>query len=139
MLSPRIAQQMIGLGLLEAIPAVDIIAGADPGDANGDGISGRAQIILSPEYFEPMLGRFGHKAGTATVYQQSSGAFHGDIGISSPLFPQGWGECTVAQVDCRGRTGWQQCCERGSGNSRRRDASGVILCRKPRGSSAARL
>lgn len=101
MTSPRIAQQMIGLGLLETIPAQDIIAGADPDDADGDGISGRAQIILSPEYFEPMLGRFGHKAGTATVYQQSSGAFHGDIGISTPLFPAGWGECTEAQADCR--------------------------------------
>ncbi|KPU83120.1 thiol oxidoreductase, partial [Marinosulfonomonas sp. PRT-SC04] len=64
LLSPRIDQQMIGLGLLEAIPAVDIIAGADPDDADGDGISGRAQIILSPEYFEPMLGRFDHMAGT---------------------------------------------------------------------------
>jgi len=99
--SPRVAPQMIGLGLLEAIPASDILAGADPDDANGDGISGRAQIILSPEYDKPMLGRFGLKAGAATVYQQSSGAFHGDIGISTPLFPAGWGECTQTQVDCR--------------------------------------
>lgn len=101
MSSPRVAQQMIGLGLLQAIPARDIIAGADPDDANNDGISGRLQTILSPEYFEPMLGRFGHKAGTATVYQQSSAAFHSDIGISTPLFPDGWGECTSAQLDCR--------------------------------------
>ncbi|WP_456388959.1 di-heme oxidoreductase family protein [Profundibacter sp.] len=101
MLSPRVAPQMIGLGLLEAIPASDIIANADPDDADGDGISGRAQIILSPQYHEPMLGRFGLKAGAATVYQQSAGAFHGDIGISTPLFPAGWGECTEAQLDCR--------------------------------------
>ena len=101
MLSPRVAPQMIGLGLLGAIPASDIIASADPDDADGDGISGRAQIIMSPEYGEPMLGRFGLKAGAATVYQQSSGAFHADIGISTPLFPAGWGECTEAQVDCR--------------------------------------
>lgn len=101
MMSPRIAQQMIGLGLLESIPATDITANADPDDTNGDGISGRAQIIMSPQFFEPMLGRFGHKAGTATVYQQSSGAFHGDIGISTPLFPAGWGECTENQTACR--------------------------------------
>lgn len=101
MLSPRIAPQMIGLGLLEAIPASDILASTDPDDRNGDGISGRAQIILSPEFGEPMLGRFGLKAGAATVYQQSSSAFHGDIGISSPLFPQGWGECTAVQKTCR--------------------------------------
>jgi len=101
MLSPRVAPQMIGLGLLEAIPAHDIITNADPDDMDGDGISGRAQIVMSPEYGEPMLGRFGLKAGAATVYQQSSDAFHSDIGISTPLFPAGWGECTEAQVDCR--------------------------------------
>lgn len=101
MLSPRIAQQMIGLGLLESIPTGDITANADPDDDNDDGISGRAQIIMSPQFFEPMLGRFGHKAGSATVYQQSAGAFHGDVGISSPLFPAGWGECTENQTACR--------------------------------------
>lgn len=101
MISPRVAPQMIGLGLLEAIPARDIIANADPEDADGDGISGRVQIIMSPEYDAPMLGRFGLKAGAATVYQQSAGAFHGDIGISTPLFPAGWGECTKAQTGCR--------------------------------------
>ncbi|MFD1808328.1 di-heme oxidoredictase family protein [Gemmobacter lanyuensis] len=31
MLSPRVAPQMIGLGLLEAIPAAEILARADPG------------------------------------------------------------------------------------------------------------
>ncbi len=101
MMSPRIAPQMIGLGLLEAIPASDILANVDPDDADGDGISGRAQIVLSPEYGEPILGRFGLKAGAATVYQQSAGAFHSDIGISTPLFPAGWGDCTEAQADCR--------------------------------------
>lgn len=101
MLSPRIAQQMIGLGLLNAIPAADIIAGADPDDADGDGLSGRGQIVISPENHQPMPGRFDHKAGTATVYQQSASAFHSDIGISSPMLPAGWGECTEAQADCR--------------------------------------
>lgn len=101
MVSPRVAPQMIGLGLLEAIAAVDIIANADAEDADGDGISGRVQIIASPEYGAPMLGRFGLKAGAATVNQQSAGAFHGDIGISTPLFPAGYGECTKTQVECR--------------------------------------
>lgn len=101
MMSPRVAPQMIGLGLLEAIPTRDILANADPEDTDNDGISGRAQIIPSPEYGAPMLGRFGLKAGAATVYQQSSGAFHADIGISTPLFPAGYGECTVAQTECR--------------------------------------
>ncbi|MEM6467823.1 MAG: di-heme oxidoredictase family protein, partial [Pseudomonadota bacterium] len=100
MLSPRVAPQMIGLGLLEAIPAADILALADPDDADGDGISGRPNIVWSVEYDQPMLGRFGLKAGNPTVRQQSAEAFAGDIGISSPLFPAAWGECTTAQSAC---------------------------------------
>ncbi|MEJ6404814.1 di-heme oxidoreductase family protein [Yoonia sp. 2307UL14-13] len=101
MLSPRVANQMIGLGLLEAIPAADILVGADPDDADGDGISGRPNIVWSHEFDQPMLGRFGHKAGNPTVRQQSAEAFAGDIGISSPLFPNGAGECTLAQTTCQ--------------------------------------
>lgn len=101
MLSPRVAPQMIGLGLLEAIPAADILAHADPEDEDGDSISGRPNIVWSTEYDQPMLGRFGLKAGAPTVREQSAAAFAGDIGISNPLFPAPWGECTEAQSTCR--------------------------------------
>lgn len=101
MISPRVAPQMIGLGLLEAIPAADILALADPEDADGDGISGRVQIVPSVEYGVPMLGRFGWKAGAPTVKEQSSGAFSGDMGLSTELHPEPWGECTEAQAACR--------------------------------------
>jgi CxxC motif-containing protein (DUF1111 family) len=101
MLSPRVAPQMIGLGLLEAIPAADILALADPDDTDGDGISGRAQIVPSVEFGVPMLGRFGLKAGAPTVKEQSAGAFSGDMGLSTPLHPDPWGDCTVAQARCR--------------------------------------
>ncbi len=100
MISPRVAPQMIGLGLLEAIPTQDILAGADPKDANGDGISGRANIVWSAEYQRPMLGRFGLKAGAPTLRQQSAGAFAADIGLSTPLFQAGHGDCTAAQTAC---------------------------------------
>ena len=100
MLSPRVAPQMIGLGLLEAIPAADILANADPDDIDNDGISGRPNIVWSVEYDKPMLGRFGLKAGNPTIMQQSAEAFAGDIGISSPLFPAGEGECTTQQSAC---------------------------------------
>lgn len=99
--SPRIAPQMIGLGLLEAIPEADILALADPDDADGDGISGRPNVVWSREFNQPMLGRFGHKAGNPTLRQQSADAANGDIGLSSTLFPKHWGDCTMAQTDCR--------------------------------------
>ncbi|MEO0379562.1 MAG: di-heme oxidoredictase family protein [Pseudomonadota bacterium] len=101
MFSARVAPQMIGLGLLDAIPVADILALADPDDANGDGISGRAQIVMSQEYGVPMLGRFGLKAGQPSVWEQSASAFAGDIGISTTLFPAGYGDCTDAQNHCR--------------------------------------
>ncbi|MGL6211022.1 MAG: di-heme oxidoredictase family protein [Paracoccaceae bacterium] len=101
MISPRVAPQMIGLGLLEAIPAAEILAMADPDDANRDGISGRAQIVPSVEFGVPMLGRFGLKGGAPTVREQSAGAFSGDMGLSTPLFPDPWGECQPAQRACR--------------------------------------
>ena len=100
MLSPRVAPQMIGMGLLEAIPAADILAGADPDDLDGDGISGRPNVVWSVEYNQPMLGRFGLKAGNPTVMEQTASAFVGDIGISNPLFRAGSGECTDLQADC---------------------------------------
>jgi CxxC motif-containing protein (DUF1111 family) len=100
MFSPRVAPQMIGLGLLEAIPAADILANQDPDDADGDSVSGRANIVWSREFQRPMLGRFGLKAGAPTLRQQTAGAFATDIGISSPLFTKGHGDCTEAQADC---------------------------------------
>ncbi len=100
-LSPRIAPQMIGLGLLEAIPEKDILALADPDDANGDGISGKANEVWSIKADRPVLGRFGWKAGNPDVEQQSAEAFSGDIGLSNPLFPASYGDCTAAQTACR--------------------------------------
>ncbi|WP_209597971.1 di-heme oxidoredictase family protein [Ruegeria sp. HKCCSP351] len=100
MLSPRVAPQMIGLGLLEAIPVEDLLARADPDDLDGDGISGRPNIVWSVEFDTPMMGRFGHKAGMPTVMEQSAAAFAGDIGISNPLYPVPHGDCTNVQVNC---------------------------------------
>lgn len=101
MLSPRIAPQMIGLGLLEAIPPADILAHVDEDDADGDGISGRVSIVPSAELGRVAIGRFGLKAGAATVRDQSAGAFSGDMGLSTPLHPKAWGDCTATQDTCR--------------------------------------
>ncbi|MEO0963258.1 MAG: di-heme oxidoredictase family protein, partial [Pseudomonadota bacterium] len=102
MMSPRVAPPMIGLGLLEAIKDEDILANADPDDVDGDGISGRANLVFSVERNDVALGRFGWKAGEPTVAQQSAGAFHGDIGISTPIFTSHFGDCREgAQDACR--------------------------------------
>lgn len=98
MISPRIAPVMIGLGLLEAIPEADIRAAADPEDEDGDGISGRTNKAIDPATGETVLGRFGWKAQVSSVESQTSGAFAGDIGITTPLHPLE--SCTETQTDC---------------------------------------
>ena len=101
MLSPRVAPPVIGMGLLEAISAADILTGADPDDRDNDGISGRPNLVWSDEHDRPMLGRFGWKAGQPTVSQQAAAAFRGDVGISTPLYPRPHGDCSAAQEACR--------------------------------------
>ncbi|MBS3666444.1 di-heme oxidoredictase family protein [Vreelandella boliviensis] len=86
--SPRLAPPMIGLGLLEAIPEADLIAAADPDDADGDGISGRYNQVWDLRSGTIKLGRFGWKAGEPSIEQQSLHAFAGDMGLTSNLVPQ---------------------------------------------------
>ncbi|TFF24906.1 c-type cytochrome [Jiella endophytica] len=101
MLSPRVAPPMIGLGLVEAIEPADILSNADPNDADGDGISGKASMARDPETGELVLGRFGWKATVPSIKVQSAEAFSGDIGISTPLVTDAFGECSIAQTVCR--------------------------------------
>jgi len=98
MMSPRLAPQVIGMGLLEAIPEDDLVAAADPDDVDGDGISGRPNWVWNPVTGRTELGRFGWKANAPTVEVQSAGAFNGDIGITSPPFPDQ--PCTASQPEC---------------------------------------
>ncbi len=99
-LSPRVTQPMLGLGLVQAIHEADILALADPDDADGDGISGKAAVALDPATGRKALGRFGWKAQSATVRQQSADAFAFDIGLSTPEVPLHQGDCTPAQQAC---------------------------------------
>src|SRR5690606_21773077 len=67
--SVRIAPPMIGLGLLEAIPEVALLAHADPDDADGDGISGRVNRVWDLAQQREAIGRFGWKAGQPSLDQ----------------------------------------------------------------------
>lgn len=101
MISPRVAPPMIGMGLLEAIPDKAILALADPEDGDGDGISGRPNVAWDVDAKEARLSRFGWKAGMPSVAMQTGGAFAGDVGISSRIAPDGWGDCMAPQAACR--------------------------------------
>lgn len=96
LIGPRIAPHIIGMGLLESIDGTDIRASADPDDDDKDGISGRVNEVWDGS--DMAIGRFGWKANVATVRQQTAGAFHGDIGISSPVIAEQ--VCPTVQVAC---------------------------------------
>jgi CxxC motif-containing protein (DUF1111 family) len=96
--SPRVAPQMIGLGLLEALPEAAILDLADPDDADGDGISGRPNYVWDPIVEATVLGRFGWKANQPGLEQQNAGAFLGDLGITSSVHAEQ--NCPAPQVEC---------------------------------------
>ncbi len=96
--SVRIAPQLVGLGLLEAIDESTIAALADPNDANGDGISGRMQTVIDPETGQTRLGRFGWKAAQARLTHQIASALNNDMGVTTPIFPNL--DCGSAQGSC---------------------------------------
>jgi CxxC motif-containing protein (DUF1111 family) len=101
-LSPRVAPHMIGLGLLEAIPEERLRTLEDPDDRDGDGISGRLNLVPDVVSGELVVGRFGWKSEQPSVRQQSAGAFNGDIGITTSLFPDQ--DCTAAETECAAAT-----------------------------------
>lgn len=100
MLSGRVAPPMSGMGLLEAVHDADIMAYSDPDDADGDGVSGRPNLV--PDGKGGLsIGRFGWKAVQPTVEFQTAHAFAGDMGLSTPLLSDSAGDCTERQTECR--------------------------------------
>jgi CxxC motif-containing protein (DUF1111 family) len=82
--STRTAPPIIGLGLLEAIPASSLEAAADPKDRNHDGISGRVNFVGDPTSPTGVsVGRFGWKASQPSVASQTTTALREDMGIQS--------------------------------------------------------
>ena len=96
--SGRIAPQLVGMGLLEAIAEDDVLAWEDPDDADGDGISGRGQRIADPVTGEWRLGRLGYKAGALSVAHQLASALNTDMGVMTAMLPEP--DCGSEQTDC---------------------------------------
>lgn len=87
-----------GLGFLELVSDADIMAMADPNDANGDGISGVPNWIALPSFISPAsnaisqngkyIHRFGKKAAAYNLLHQTVNAYNQDIGITSTFQPK---------------------------------------------------
>lgn len=98
-LGPRRAPMLVGLGLVEQIPARQILELADPEDRNNDGISGKSNRVWSKQRDSWMLGRFGWKAGSSGIVDQTAKALIDDMGLTSPLYAAE--SCTDRQIQCR--------------------------------------
>lgn len=85
--SVRLAQQLVGLGLLEAVDESTISALADPEDTNGDGISGRMRRVTDPETGEVRLGRFTYKSAQSKIKHQIASALNTDMGVNTNVYP----------------------------------------------------
>ncbi|WP_371345800.1 di-heme oxidoredictase family protein [Ancylobacter sp. IITR112] len=99
-MSLRAAPDLRGRGKLELVDDAAILALQDPEDRDGDGVRGRARRFPTPEGGST-VGRFGWKASHPTLAGQASEAFALDLGLSTPLRPEPWGDCTEAQTACR--------------------------------------
>jgi len=97
LVSPRVSPHVAGLGLLETVPAEVLEKLAH--QAKPDGVRGMVNRVWDREGRKTVVGRFGLKANAPTLRQQIAGAFLGDMGITSDLFPTE--NCTPAQVACR--------------------------------------
>jgi CxxC motif-containing protein (DUF1111 family)/predicted lipoprotein with Yx(FWY)xxD motif len=104
--SARIAPSLVGMGLLEAVDEASILSWVDEFDnitfptreEEGDGISGRASMVVDPENGETRLGRFGYKAATFSVKHQVASAFNTDMGVMTSMIPNP--DCGSQQASC---------------------------------------
>ncbi|WP_420572756.1 di-heme oxidoredictase family protein [Kordia sp.] len=97
--SPRVGQQTIGLGFISALPDSEILRFEDEFDMDNDGISGRANYVFNEETQQLEVGRYGWKANAPTLKQQIASAFHGDMGLTTSMFPDN--NCPSPQQDCQ--------------------------------------
>ncbi|MDQ3138571.1 MAG: thiol oxidoreductase [Gemmatimonadota bacterium] len=104
------APAVTGLGFLEAVDDTTLLRLADPDDADGDGISGRVQLLDEDDLIVEVtsldavadengptrglpiggkyIGRFGKKGVTVNLLQQAVTAYHQDMGLTSDLVPE---------------------------------------------------
>jgi CxxC motif-containing protein (DUF1111 family) len=96
MLSVRIAQQVVGLGLLEAVPESTILDIAR--SQQNTAVAGHPNYVWDIENERRVMGRFGWKANQPSLRQQAAAAFNADIGATSFLFTEK--NCPPIQQQC---------------------------------------
>jgi CxxC motif-containing protein (DUF1111 family) len=97
--SVRLAPQLVGMGLLEAIDESTIEALADPSDLNSDGISGKLRTVTDPETGQLRIGRFTYRGAQARISHQIASALRNDMGVTTTIFPVLDGDVSSGPVE----------------------------------------
>lgn len=101
-MSVRASPHLVGMGLLEAVPESALAALARASASDPDGTVGRLQIV--PDAHNPAIprvGRFGWKATSSTVQQQTVDALSGDMGVTTSLLPKHFCGRAISDGGCR--------------------------------------
>lgn len=97
-LSVRLAPNIFGMGLLNAIKTADLLKQEDINDGDGNGISAKYNRVPNVLTQAIEVGRFGFKAKQPNLHQQVAAAFRDDIGIINSSFSAE--TCTNTQMAC---------------------------------------
>ena len=97
--SLRVAPQLVGMGLLEAVRERDVRAWAEANRAHPDGVRGIVRGAFERGRALPALGRFGWRAAETSVRAQIASALVNDMGLTTSLHPEK--NCPAAQTACR--------------------------------------
>jgi len=97
-ISNRIAQALVGMGLLDQISDEQILLNEDINDSDNDGISGKANKVYSLEDKTYKVGRYTWKASSPSILEQVANAAHNDMSLTSPLIEEE--NCTPSQIEC---------------------------------------
>lgn len=84
--SLRMSPQIVGPGLLEAVPWETLLELSVAPDARKERISGRINWVTEARTGRFAVGRFGFKATHPTVEQQSAAALYNDMQMTNPIF-----------------------------------------------------
>ncbi|MEC9046449.1 MAG: di-heme oxidoredictase family protein [Planctomycetota bacterium] len=97
--SMRLAQPLVGLGLLEAVDESTILSFADPCDTDMDGVSGRAAVTTALGTGDARLGRFNWKGVASSIGDQIAYALNRDMGVTTSRFPTLDGDAQPSPVE----------------------------------------
>ena len=101
-MSVRAAPHLVGMGLLEAVPESSLQALATASASDPDKAVGKLQIVTDlKDSTIKRVGRFGWRATSATVQQQTAAALNGDIGVTTSLLPKRRCGLATNGSDCR--------------------------------------